>query len=178
MAATGSNDLAANGSTVDTRIRDFLHVFELQPGKRLWHGGPSLFGSLRGVSAEQAAWHAPGHAHSIWQLVLHCAYSRYNVRRLFEGGTERGGFPRQGAYWPKLPEKVNDASWREDKALLRAEHERLVDAVSGFRPSRLADYASQQWRYIDLLWGIVMHDMLHVGELQVLKRLYELRAGA
>jgi hypothetical protein len=165
-----------NNSAADPRIRDFLDVFAPPTGRRLWHGGPSLSGSLRGVNAAQAAWHAPGHAHSIWQLLLHCAYSRYNIRRHFEGSTERGGFPRKGAYWPSLPGQVNDASWRKDIAIFKDEHQRLVTAVEQFDPGRLDEQATQQWTYVDLLWGIVMHDMLHVGELQVLKRLYQLQA--
>ncbi len=158
----------------DARIRDFLDAFSPPPGRRAWYGGASLLGSLRGVNAEQAAWQAPGHDHSIWQLLLHCAYSRYNIRRLFEGKEERGGFPRPGAYWAKLPDAIDEASWSEDKALLRSEHQRLVDAIHRFDASRLDKKATQEYSFEDLLWGIVMHDMYHTGEMQVLKRLYQL----
>jgi uncharacterized damage-inducible protein DinB len=160
----------------DLRIRDFLTAYSPPPGKRLWYGGASLLGTLRGVRADQAAWQAPGHDHSIWQLLLHCAYSRYNVRRLLEGKTERGAFPRPGGYWARLPEVVDEASWSEDKALLRTEHQRLAEAAARFEPARLDEQATQENTFIDLLWGIVMHDLVHVGEMQVLKRLYELQS--
>ena len=162
---------------LDARIRDFLTAFNPPPGKRLWYGGASLFGSLRGVSAAQAAWKAPGHAHCIWELLLHCAYSRYNVRRLFEGGVERGGFPRPGGYWARLPAVPDAASWKADIALLKQEHERLADAVRRFDPARLDEHATQEHTFSDLLWGIVMHDLYHVGEMQVLKKLVELETG-
>jgi len=160
---------------MDARLNDFLNQFALAPGKRLWYGGASLFGTLRGMNAQQAAWQATGHDHSIWQLLLHCAYARYNVRRVFTGRLERGGFPRPGGYWANLPELASEKTWKEDVALLKDEHQRLVEAVKGFDPTRLDEQATQDCKYIDLLWGIVMHDLYHVGEMQVLKRLYQLQ---
>ena len=162
---------------MNARIHDFLTAYDPPTGKRLWYGGASLFGSLRGVSAGQAAWKAPGHAHSVWQLLLHCAYARYNVRRLFEGGVERGGFPRPGGYWARLPDVQDVASWKADMALLKQEHARLAEAVRLFDPARLDEQATQEHSFIDLLWGIVMHDLYHVGEMQVLKKLYELETS-
>jgi len=163
------------GGNMDTRINDFLHQFSPAPDIRLWYGGASLFGTLRGLKPEQAAWRAEGHDHSIWQLVLHCAYARYSVRRPFEGIREQGLFPRKGGYWASLPKMVNERTWKEDVDLLKNEHRLLVNAVMGFDPARLDEQATQSTRYIDLLWGIVMHDMYHVGEMQVLKRLYKLQ---
>ncbi len=160
---------------MDQRLNDFLNQFNPPIGYRPWYGGASLFGTLRGVNAQQGAWRAEGHDHSIWQLVLHCAYSRYNVRRSFAGIQERGGFPRKGGYWAELPEVVNDQTWKEDVALLKKEHLLLVEAVKAFDPARLDEQATPASRYIDLLWGIVMHDLYHVGEMQVIKRLYLLQ---
>ena len=118
----------------DARIRDFMAAFAPEPGHRPWYGGTSLFGTLRGVSAEQAAWRAPGHDHSLWQLLLHCAYSRYTVRRAFVGGGLRGDFPRRGGYWASPPGVPDEAAWRADRELLKAEHERLIAAVAAFSP--------------------------------------------
>lgn len=159
---------------MDARIADFLNQFAPAPNQRLWYGGASLFGTLRGVDAKQAAWRADGHDHSLWQLLLHCAYARYSVRRAFTGNPVRGGFPRQGGYWAALPELVNDLSWKADIALLKNEQQLLVEAVKTFDPNRLDEQSTQSCRYIDLLWGVVMHDMYHVGEMQVIKRLFRL----
>lgn len=159
---------------MDERIRDFLNHFDPLPGKRLWYGGASLLGTLRGVDARQAAWQAEGHDHSLWQLLLHCAYARYHVRRSFASMQARWLFPRKGGYWASLPEVISDLTWKQDIALLRNEHKLLVEAVKAFDPARLDEPATPASRYIDLLWGVVMHDMYHVGEIQVLKRLYKL----
>jgi hypothetical protein len=159
---------------MDPRISDFLNQFTPPSGKRLWYGGASLFGTLRGMDAEQASWQAPGHDHSLWQLVLHCAYARYSIRRTLTGNPVRGGFPRQGGYWAHLPETINAGTWKADIVLLKDEHQRLVEAVQDFDPLRLDEQSPQSCKYIDLLWGMVMHDLYHVGEMQVLKRLYRL----
>jgi len=58
--------------------------------------------------------------------------------------------------------------------LLKEEQKRLVQAVQAFDPARLDEHATRAHTFSDLLWGIVMHDLYHVGEINVLKRLYEL----
>ncbi len=162
-------------SAVDPRIRDFLDVSSPARGKQLWYGGASLRGSLAHIRADQAAWRAPGHDHSIWQVVLHCAHERCHARCPFEGRPMRGAFPRKGGAWANPPEPPSEAAWEADQALLWDEHERLLEAVRRFDPSRLNELATRESTYIDLLWGIVMHDMYHIGEMVVLRRLLALR---
>lgn len=60
---------------------------------RSWHG-PNLLGALRGVSAEQAAWRPTPDRHNVRELVLHCAYWKYMVRRRLTG--DRLRFPVPG----------------------------------------------------------------------------------
>ncbi len=48
--------------------------------KKSWHG-PNLRGSIRGVTAQQAAWRPGPDRHNIWELTLHAAYWKYVVRR-------------------------------------------------------------------------------------------------
>ena len=175
MASGQTNTIHPSYQHLNLRIRDFLDVFAPPPGRRLWYGGASLFGTLRGVNAVQAVWKPEGYVHSIWELALHCAYARYNIRRSFEGRQERGGFPRKGGYWPGMPDPADEAAWKQDVALLKEEQLRLVEAVRGFDASRLEELATQENRYIDLLWGIIMHDLVHVGEMGVIKHLYGAR---
>jgi len=171
-------------ATLDPRIRDFLDVFGPARGKRLWYGGASLRSSLEQISASDAAWCAPGHDHSIWQVMLHCAYERCYVCCILQGRPTRGAFPRRGgayphkASWPALPEPVTESSWAGDRALLWEQHGRLLEAAAQFDPACLDAPANKRFTYIDLLWGIVMHDMYHIGEMVVLRRLLELNNRA
>src|SRR3954451_23278396 len=96
-----------------------LLLWNLQPppGRRNWHGGPSPVGALRGVTADQAAWHPTPRRKSVWELSLHIAYWKYAVRRnLVEEEVPR--FPRKPANFPAQPEEPDEAAWARDVALL------------------------------------------------------------
>lgn len=162
----------------DPRLSEIMQMLDPEPGCRLWFGGATPLGCLRGVSAEQAAWKPAAARHSIWELALHIAYYNYAVRRVLEDGA-RGGFPRSPASWPLVPEPADDSSWKADRSLLRSEHERLVETARALDPRRLDDEApgSGAYRIADLLHGVVMHDTYHVGQIQLLKRMHgELRS--
>jgi uncharacterized damage-inducible protein DinB len=147
----------------------------IQPrsGRRGWHGGPTPLGALRGVTVTQAAWRPGPRRKSIWTLTLHIAYWDYAVRRLLDGSA-RGAFPRAPSNWPAPPDRPDSRAWAADVALLRAEHERLVEAALQVDPERLGRRApqSKQWTYGELLVGIAMHDAYHTGQIQLLKRLW------
>jgi len=161
-----------------------LLVWNLQPprGRKNWHGGPSPVGALRGVTAAQAAWRPTPRRKSIWELALHIAYWKYTVRRHLETG-DRPRFPRSPANFPDQPEPADDPAWARDVALLRTEHQRLVEAVRRLASNRLAEIPPEgrRWTYGELVLGIAAHDVYHTGQIQLLKRLWQerslLRAG-
>lgn len=139
---------------------------------RAWHGGVTPVGALRGVTATTARWvPAPGR-HSIWALALHVGYWKYAVRRHLEA-TKIPRFPRSPANWPAVPTPAGEAAWREDRALLEAEHKALVRAIANFPPARLSRRPSggKRWTYAELIIGILAHDAYHTGQIQLLKRL-------
>ena len=161
----------------DPRLREILTLLDPPTGTRPWHGGATVAGCLRGVTPEQAAWKPAPRPHSIWELTLHLAYWKYAVRRNLEGSPV-GAFPRSPSNWPAVPTPANAVHWKADRALLRSEHEQLVEAVRAFNPQRLDETApgSGNYRFADLLFGIASHDVYHVGQIQILKRLYQSRA--
>jgi uncharacterized damage-inducible protein DinB len=149
----------------------------IQPAAgRAWHGGPTPVGALRGVTAEQARWQPGGRRKSIWTLTLHIAYWKYAVRRLLDG-SRRGAFPRGPANWPALPARLDARHWAADLALLREEHQRLVDAASAVQPAllRRRPPMSKRWTYGELIMGIALHDAYHTGQIQLMKRLWQER---
>ncbi|UCF20727.1 MAG: DinB family protein [Gemmatimonadota bacterium] len=160
----------------DARIKEIVTALEPPKGKGLWHGGASPLGSLRGVTAEQAAWKPAPNRHSIWELVLHIAYWKYAVRRRLTG-VEKGGFPRAPANWPAVPKKSDSKAWSEDRALLRDEHAQLVETLRSLDPARLdrKPVGGGKWTCADLMMGVVLHDTYHTGQIQLLKRLYAAR---
>ena len=158
------------------RLRDILNLLDPPAGKKLWYGGATAAGCVRGVTPEQAAWKPAPKRHSIWELTLHLAYWKYAVRRNLEA-LPQGTFPRSPSNWPAVPKPADAAQWKADRALLRSEQVLLVEAVRAFDPRRLDKVVprSEKYRFVDLLFGIASHDLYHVGQIQVLKRLYPTR---
>ena len=126
--------------------------------KKSWHG-PNLRGSIRGVTAEQAAWRPGADRHNIWELALHCAYWKYVVRRRL-AGEKRGSFVLAGSNFFKRPENLSEAAWKSDIAILVAEHAKLRSTVAGLRGGDL-----------HLIRGAAAHDLYHAGQIRLLRRM-------
>ena len=160
----------------DPRLDLILHHLDPPAGTSLWHGGASVFGALRGVSAEGASWvPAPGR-HGIWALTLHVAYWKYAVQRKLVDGA-RGAFPRTPSNFPAVPDPPTEDAWKEDRALLRRTHRELVEVVRALDPAGLDDVPPGKGSYSvrDLTLGIVLHDTHHAGQMVMLRRLYAAR---
>lgn len=142
-----------------------LALLEEGYSRKTWHG-PNLRQSLKGVSAEQAAWRpAPGR-HNIWELALHSAYWKYAVRRRIEGG-KRGSFVLKGSNFFARPGtgKVTEAAWHADLALLEKEHQALEGAI------RSVLKTSRSKKLLPTLYGVAFHDVYHAGQIRLLRRL-------
>ena len=137
--------------------------------KKSWHG-PNLRGSLRGLSARQAAWRPARGRHNSWEIAVHAAYWKYAVRRVIKG-EKRGSFSVPGSNWFARPVTVSEAAWRKDVALLVQEHRLLRDAVSRLRPADLARVTKGKNTLGRLIRGVAAHDVYHAGQIRLLKRL-------
>ena len=153
-----------------------LLLENLQPrkGRGGWHGGPTPLGAVRGVDVEAAAWTPYPGRHSIWELTLHIAYWKYAVRRRLEGGTETGGFPRSPANWPRIEDLQDARAWKNDVALLKREHELLLETVAKVPVAKYGEptRGGKRWTKGELILGIATHDAYHAGQIQMLKRLW------
>lgn len=135
---------------------------------RGWHG-PTLWGSVRSVTPECAAWRPADGRHNIWELAVHAAYWKHVALRRITGARER--FWSSGTNWFARPEP--DASWREDLDRLKAAHERLHTAVSRLPERTLAGKNAVGRDRVDrTIRGIAAHDVYHAGQIQLLKRLW------
>ena len=156
----------------DPSIAVLLHNLEQAFDRRSWHG-TNLWGSLRGLTAEEAAWRPHPGRHNVWELLVHAAYWKYRVCRLL---TDRGprAFELPGSDFFPRPGPDETQSWDSDLALLKSWHERLLEAVRAFAPARLEEPAgSNGHTYQGLILGAASHDVYHAGQIQLLKRLRE-----
>ena len=135
--------------------------------RKTWHG-PNLKQSLKGVTAEEAAWRPGPGRHNIWEVALHAAYWKYVVRRRIEGG-KRGSFTLKGSNFFRRPEegKLNEGAWNADKKLLEREHRALHGAAAKSLRTARAGKAMRQ------LYGVAFHDIYHAGQIRLLRRLME-----
>lgn len=136
---------------------------------KAWHG-PTLRGSLRGVTAEMALWRPSAQAHNIWEWVLHTAYWK-NVVRGRVSGVRNGDFPLRGRSWFRRDDG-SAALWKQEIQLLEEMHRRLLQRVAELPPARL-----QEDRIIRELRGAALHDVYHAGQIGLLKRMYKDQAG-
>src|SRR2546425_1029226 len=113
---------------VHPEINLLLKILDEGYNKKAWHG-PNLRGSVRGVTAEAAAWRPRPGRHNIWEIVAHAAYWKYAVRRRLRGD-KRGSFPLKGSNWFSPPNSLSEQTWREYVALLDAEHRALRAVVA------------------------------------------------
>jgi hypothetical protein len=155
-------------------VQPLLLLLDEAYERKAWHG-PNLRGSIRGLSADAAAWRPRPDRHSIADNVVHSAYWKYAVRRRLLA-EKRGSFALKGSNWFAIPNPLSESTWKEFIILLDNEHRVLRDAVAAFPPQRLLEFPEGgKVRYVSLLQGIAMHDVYHAGQIQLLKRL---RAGA
>jgi uncharacterized damage-inducible protein DinB len=151
-------------------VRQLLAILDSAYDRPSWHG-TNLRGSIRGLTARQAAWRPAPRRHNIWELVVHAAYWKYAALRRLTGA-RRGSFPLKGSNWFARGGAVDERAWREDVALLGRMHGALRDAVAALRASDLARTpGGSTVSNFALLSGIAAHDLYHTGQIQLLKRL-------
>jgi hypothetical protein len=144
-----------------------LRILDQGYNRAAWHG-PNLKQSLRGVTAEMAAWRPAVGRHNIWEETLHATYWKYVVRRRLLGA-KRGSFPLKGSNWFRRPEELSEKAWKSDLALLDAEHRKLRAAMEQYLLSNVLPKAER------MLYGAAFHDVYHAGQIRLLRRLQENR---
>lgn len=151
-----------------------LRLIEEGFSKKAWHG-PNLRGAIRRVDAKQASWRPAAGRHNIAEIVVHCAYWKYAVRRRIRGD-KRGSFAMKGSNWFTLPGNLSEAQWRDYTRLLDAEHDGLLKAVTEAPGAELCRTRSGPGKSIAAhSYGIALHDVYHAGQIQTLKALYKAR---
>jgi uncharacterized damage-inducible protein DinB len=139
--------------------------------KKAWHG-PNLRGSIRGLTPDEAAWRPGKGRHNIWEIVVHCAYWKYVVRRRITG-ERKGAFPLKGSNFFARPEEAaRRDDWREDLTLLSVMHEEMVEALERLTPADLRTTPKgSRFDNRAIISGIAAHDIYHAGQIQIIKRL-------
>lgn len=155
----------------DLALAPYLDLLDEAFSRKAWHG-PNLRGSLRGVTAREAAWRPGQGRHNVWELCMHAAYWKYAVRRMLTG-ERRGSFGLAGSNWFARPSgDASEAAWKKDVAALVNEHRRLRAAASRLGARDLGQVPrGSKYTRARLIQGAAAHDLYHAGQIQLLKRL-------
>lgn len=157
-------------TTSSSQIALLLTLIDESFQKKAWHG-PNLRGSIRGISAKAAARRPSPKRHNIWEIVVHCAYWKYIVRRRILD-LQKGSFACKGSNWFRRPETLDENSWRKDIALLEKEHRAMRAAIASLKDSALSTIPrGSKVSNRAIISGIASHDVYHAGQIQLLKRL-------
>jgi len=158
--------------SANPRVAVLLKALDQGYDHKSWHGS-ILRGSLRGVSAEAAAWRPGPSRHNVWELALHAAYWKYIILRRMRGGLA-ARFPVEGSDWFPRPEgEPSEKAWKADLGVLGAMHRDLRAAVAALSDADLdRTPEGSTTRLDDLILGGAFHDIYHAGQIQLVKRLY------
>ena len=131
--------------------------FDQQP----WYG-PSVVETLKDITPQSAFNRLPN-SHSIIELVCHMTSWRNFVSDQLMGNarevSDDENFPRPG-------------SWDEAFTELKNSQANLLKAMDSFPENRLNDKVPlREYRFHFMLNGIVQHDIYHVGQIALLKKL-------
>ena len=161
----------SRGVKVDPALSPYLSLLDEAFERKAWHG-PNLRGTLRGVTAVEAAWRPGPGRHSVWELAVHAAYWKYAVRRMLTG-EKRGSFRFPGSNWFARPVgRPSAADWKKDLAALGEEHRLLKTAISRLRARDLGRRPrGSKYTNARLIQGVAAHDLYHAGQIQLVKRL-------
>ena len=151
-------------SEIDLLLAQLDEAFD----KKSWHG-PNLRGSIRGVSAREAAWRPGPKLHNIWEYALHAAYWKYLVRRRITG-EKRGSFVLPGSNFFDRPVDLSEAAWKSDVGILVTQHQDLRRAVVELKPEMREDRKRSR-SILHLIRGVAAHDLYHAGQIRWLRRL-------
>ena len=156
--------------TQSPQLNDLLFLIEQSYNKKAWHG-TNLRGSIRGLSAHEAAWRPGTGRHNIWEIVVHCAYWKYVVRRRILS-EKKGSFLLKGSNWFQRSANITEQTWKQDVKLLESCHASLLEAVSQLNDRELPRIPiGSKVSNLAIIAGIASHDLYHAGQIQLLKRL-------
>lgn len=132
---------------------------------KAWHGS-ALLPTIRKFDLEHALIENE-EGYSAWKIVLHCAYWKFDVRRVLTLSGERPLFPRKPRDFPHLPEERNAASWKADRRFLEEEHSLLREVVDSFPSGRLDEVPEKgRFTFAGYILGAAAHDVYHTAHLR------------
>ncbi|MCD0465537.1 DinB family protein [Flavobacterium sp. ENC] len=138
----------------------------------IYNGEPwlevTLDDTLKNVSAEQAYRKINPNLNTIWEIVNHLIQWRRNILRRVQGETVTT--PDHNYFVPVLDS--SEAAWEQSLQSLAKSQELWSAFFEDFNDSDLEKiYPSNNHTYYEHIHGIIQHDVYHLGQIVILKKL-------
>ncbi|RUT69163.1 DinB family protein [Flavobacterium cupreum] len=138
----------------------------------IYNGEPwlevTLDDTLKNVSAEQAYRKINPNLNTIWEIVNHLIQWRRNILRRVQGETVTT--PDHNYFVPVLDS--SEAAWEQSLQSLAKSQELWSAFFEDFKDSDLEKiYPGNNQTYYEHIHGIIQHDVYHLGQIVILKKL-------
>ncbi len=144
-----------------TEIKKIAKLLKRSFDETPWYG-PSVSEVLKDITPEMANHRLPD-SHSIVELLQHMTTWRNFVTNQVNGNvhevSEEENFPKA-------------ISWKDAVAQLNQSQLALMQALNNFPEERLNEKVPlREYRFHFMLYGIIQHDIYHLGQISLLKKL-------
>lgn len=156
---------------INTKLNSFyLSLIDEAYFRQAWHG-PNMKSALKGVTAEDALKRPAEGRHNIYEIVVHSAYwLRSVINRIKRDKSVE--FPHKGSNWFESPVSLNEKEWQKEKKLLKDLHEKLYNLIKNLNEGDFEKPGENSKQIAGkLITGIAMHDIYHVGQIQLIKKI-------
>jgi hypothetical protein len=135
------------------------------------HGAPGALTVLKGVGAATAVWRPYPEANSIREIALHIAIHENGVANRLSGKNVLMGFKQWKFGWVVRCDALDEKQWQDEIDQVRATHERLVAAVTGFDPNLLDQTVGKKTiiSAAEFIHSIGEHSLYHTAQMEMLK---------
>lgn len=135
-----------------------------------WYGKP-VVELLEGIRPEMAIQKPDSQAHSILEIAAHIGQWQWFVVEKLQGNT---GFDIDNKVkdWP-LSGKDNPSLWQETKQMIISTKDQIIDELSKKEDTFMDQKVPKRdYNFEYLLHGIIQHDIYHIGQIALLKKIY------
>ena len=150
------------------RLQDLLH--RIYDGDAFY--GDSIVTVLSDIDTGGAFWVPDGAAHSIWQILRHMTVWTDIIRQrltsptIVEVESDEQNFPTAPS--------PSDQAWNTAKADFKRALNALIEAAGHFPENKLdAGVPDREYTFYMLLHGEAHHALYHLGQISLIKTMYE-----
>jgi len=148
--------------------RNFKEVYDGDP----WLG-ESYMGKLEDVTDKEAFTPAMEGVHTIAELVAHVIYWRSPIIKRLKGEKDWVGKMDSPDNWPTL-EQLKSKGWKKLLAEFDETQKQLTSLLTSVKPEFYKEEYKPGVSWDQLVEGVVQHDIYHLGQLALVKKMIRL----